>query len=33
MEHNEPVEAVMRALVYHGSGQKAWEEVVLSRGE
>jgi hypothetical protein len=26
MERNEPVEAVMRALVYHGPGQKAWEE-------
>jgi alcohol dehydrogenase len=27
LEDNEPVEAVMRALVYHGPGQKAWEEV------
>jgi len=27
MEVNEPVEAAMRALVYHGPGQKAWEEV------
>ena len=27
VEVNEPVEAVMRALVYHGLGQKAWEEV------
>ena len=27
MEVNEPVEAAMRALVYHGAGQKAWEEV------
>src|SRR5512140_3434419 len=24
---NEPAEALMRALVYHGPGQKAWEEV------
>jgi alcohol dehydrogenase len=26
LEHNEPVEAVMRAFVYHGPGQKAWQE-------
>jgi Alcohol dehydrogenase GroES-associated len=27
MESCEPVEAAMRALVYHGPGQKAWQEV------
>jgi Zn-dependent alcohol dehydrogenase len=27
LEGNEPAEAVMRALVYQGHGQKAWEEV------
>jgi alcohol dehydrogenase len=27
MEADDPVEEAMRALVYHGSGQKAWEEV------
>jgi alcohol dehydrogenase len=27
METGEPVEAAMRALVYHGPGQKAWQEV------
>jgi alcohol dehydrogenase len=27
VEENEPVEEAMRALVYHGPGQKAWEEV------
>jgi alcohol dehydrogenase len=27
LEFNEPVEAAMRALVYHGPGNKAWEEV------
>ena len=39
VEENEPVEAAMRALLYHGPGQRAWEEapdpgalkVVLSR--